>query len=36
MKALPAIDAPSHPGYGVEARKDWIFKQLQHYIKVHP
>jgi hypothetical protein len=36
VEALPRIDAPSVARYGVNARKYWIFKQLQHYIKVHP
>jgi hypothetical protein len=36
VEALPEIDATSDARYGVIARKDWIFKQLQHYIKVQP
>ena len=36
VKALPRIDATSGARYGLIARKDWLFKQLQHYIKVHP
>jgi hypothetical protein len=36
VEALPRIDATSDARYGLIARKDWLFKQLQHYIKVHP
>jgi hypothetical protein len=36
VKACHTIDDRSPAGYGVIARKDWIFNQLQHYIKAHP
>jgi len=36
MKPWAAIDRQVSADYGVNARKDWIFNQLEHYIKVHP
>lgn len=36
VKRLPKIDLLYRTGYGLIARKERIFKQLQHYIKVHP